>query len=96
MKQIRPHTRPKYTRGLMNGRVNFTVHGVASATSACMASGAPYVRYILALKTRVSMKGVQGKREGREIEKERPARRGRVQGTAGKASWREEEDARVD
>jgi len=69
----------------MNGRVNFTAYGVASVASACIASGAPYVRYILALKTRVSMKRCReiGESE-REREKERETNTKRE--SAGKAS----------
>lgn len=76
MKQVRSHTRLKYMRGLMNGRVNFTVHGVAAATSS-----APYVRYILALKTRVSRSIGKERRRGRGTEKGRERERERETNT---------------
>jgi len=59
----------------MNGRVNFTAYGVASVASACIASGAPYVRYILALKTRVSMKRCREIGESEREERERDQHR---------------------
>lgn len=71
----------------MGERVNFTVHGAASVASACVASGAPYVRYILCAEKQGEHEGVRREREtGRETDREKE--------NAGKASARGKERMR--